>query len=66
MFSAYTGELAGDSPDLAAGMTGDLRLLFGELVGVLNLGTLGTLSRLRLLCSFIRGRIFEVFLRIFA
>ena len=38
MFSAYTGELAGDSLDLAAGMTGDLRLLFGELVGVLNLG----------------------------
>ena len=54
MFSVYTGELAGGSPDLAAGMTGDLRLLFGELVGVLNLGTLGTLgtlSRLRLVCN---------------
>ena len=53
MFSAYTGELAGGSPDLAAGMTED-RLLFGELVGVLNLGTLGTLgtlSRLRLVCN---------------
>ena len=54
MFSAYTGELAGDSPDLAAEMTGVLRFLFGELVGVLNLGTLGTLgtlSRLRLVCD---------------
>ena len=54
MFSAYSAELAGGSPDLAAGMTGDLLLLFGELVGVLNLGTLGTrgiLSRLRLVCN---------------
>ena len=43
-----------DSPDLAAGTTGNLRLLFGELVGFLNMGTLGklgTLSRLRLVCN---------------
>ena len=49
MLSAFAGGLAGDPPDLAAGISGDLHLLFGELVGVLNLGTLGTLSRLRLL-----------------
>ena len=51
MFSAYNGELAVGSPDLASGIAGDLRLLFGELVGVLKLGTLrtlGTLSRLHL------------------
>ena len=47
--SAYIGELTGDPPDLPVGISGDLHLLFGELVGVLNLGTLGTLSRLRLL-----------------
>ena len=46
MSSAYTGELAGDPPDLASGISGDLHLLFGELVGVLNLGTLGTLRLL--------------------
>ncbi len=54
MFSAYNGELAVGPPDLASGIAGDLRLLFGELVGVLNLGTLGTLgilSRLRLACN---------------
>ena len=43
MLSAFAGGLAGDPPDLAAEMTGDLRFLFGELVGVLNLGTLGLL-----------------------
>ena len=58
MFSAYTGELAGGSPDLAAGMTRDLRLLFGELVGVLNLGTLGTLGTFQdcVLCVTFRSR----------
>ena len=49
MLSACAGGLAGDPPDLAAGISGDLHLLFGELFGVLNLGILGTLSRLRLL-----------------
>ena len=42
---ADTGELAGDPPDLAAGINHDLHLLFRELVGVLNLGTLSSLSR---------------------
>ena len=37
-FSADTGELVGDPPELAAGINEDLHLLFGELVGVLNLG----------------------------
>ena len=65
MFSAYTGELAGDSLDLAAGMTGDLRVLFGEQVGVMNLGTLGTLGTLSRLCL-VCNVSFEVgFLKIF-
>ena len=38
MSSAYTGELAGGPPDLAAGINGDLHLLFGELVGVVLWG----------------------------
>ena len=50
MSSAYTGELAGDPPDLAAGINVDLHLLFDELVGLFNLGTLGTLSRSCVLC----------------
>ena len=49
--SAYTGDLAGDTPDLTVGISGDLHLLFGELVGVLNLGTLGTLLRFCVLCD---------------
>ena len=52
MSSAYIGELAGGPPDLAAGRNGDLHLLFGELVGVMNLGTLGTLSGSCVLCDF--------------
>ena len=51
MSSAYTDELAGDPPDLPVGISGDLHLLFGELVGVLNLGTLGTLLRSCVLCD---------------
>ena len=50
MSSAYTGELAGDPPDLAAGINVDLHLLFDELVGLLNLGILETLSRSCVLC----------------
>ena len=46
MLSAFACGLEGDPPDLAAGISGDLHLLFGELVGVLNLGTLGTLRLL--------------------
>ena len=49
-----TDKLVGDPPDLAVGANEHLHLLFGELVGVLNLGTLGTLgtlSRLRLVCN---------------
>ena len=57
MSSAYTGELAGDPPDLAAGINVDLHLLFDELVGLLNLGTLGTLSRSCVLC--VQGRILK-------
>jgi len=37
-FSADTGELAGDPPEFSARINEDLHLLFGELVGVLNLG----------------------------
>ena len=48
MSSAYTGELAGDPPGLASGINVDL--LFNELVGLFNLGTLGTLSRSCVLC----------------
>ena len=53
MSSAYTGELAGDPPDLAAGINVDLHLLFDELVGLLNLGTLAgdAFKILRLVCS---------------
>ena len=52
MSSAYTGELAGGPPDLAAGINGDLHLLFGDLDGVMNLGTLGALSGSCVLCDF--------------
>ena len=48
--SAYTDELAGDPSDLPVGISGGLHLLFSELVGVLNLGTLGTLLRSYVLC----------------
>jgi hypothetical protein len=37
MLSAFACGLEGDPPDLAVGISGDLHLLFGELVGVLNL-----------------------------
>ena len=36
--STDTGELAGDPLELATGINEDLHLLYGELVGVLNLG----------------------------
>ena len=49
--SAYTGKHAGDPPDLPVGISGDLHLLFGELVGVLNLETLGTLLNASVLCD---------------
>ena len=51
--SAYTGELTGGPPDLAAGINVDLHLLFDELVGLLNLGTLAgdAFKILRLVCS---------------
>ena len=50
-----TGELAGDPPELAAGENEDLHLVFGELVGVLNLETLGSLSRSCVLCEVLFG-----------
>ena len=37
MSSAYTGKLAGDPPDLAAGINVDLHLLLDELVDLLNI-----------------------------
>ena len=52
MSLVYTVELVGGPLDLAAGINGDLHLLFGELVGVMNLGTLGTLSGSCVLCDF--------------
>ena len=66
MSSACAGGLAGDPPDLAAGISGDLHLLFGELVGVMNLGTLGTLSRSCVLCDVSYEVGFEIFWRIVA
>ena len=51
MLSAFACGLAGDPPDLAAGISGDLHLLFGELIGVLNLKTLGTLLNACVLCD---------------
>ena len=53
MSSAYIGELSGDS----VGINVDLHLLFDELVGLLNLGTLETLSRSCVLC--VQGRILK-------
>ena len=57
MLSAFAGGLAGDPPDLAAGVNEDLHLVFGDLNVVLNLGTLGSLSRSCVLCGvcFVRG-----------
>ena len=49
MSSAYTGEHAGDPLDLPVGISGALHLLFGELVGVLNLKT--TLLNACVLCD---------------
>ena len=51
MCSAYTGEHVGGPPDLPVGISGDFHLLFGELVGVLNLKTLGTLLNACVLCD---------------